>query len=242
MDNQNIMIQMQNIGFSYPQRPVLKNINFKLYKGQKMGLIGPNGSGKSTFLHLIMGLVKPDSGTLWLFNQAVASEKAFQEARKRIGLVFQNADDQLFSPTVLEDICFGPLNQGKTPEQARDKSLHLLETLDLKGFENRITYKLSGGEKRLVALATVLVMEPEILLLDEPFTGLDKSTLERILDILNHLNISYIIVSHEFDSLAKTTTDICTMDKGVIVYNGKSDILHSHFHKHPGGKALHHHH
>ena len=242
MGKQTIMIQMEDIGFSYPNgQTVLSNINFKLYQGQKMGLIGHNGSGKSTFLHIIMGLVQASSGTLRLFDTVISTEAEFQEARKRIGLVFQNSDDQLFSPTVLEDICFGLLNQGKSPEVARQKAENLLETLDLKGFENRITYKLSGGEKRLVALATVLVMEPEILLLDEPFTGLDESIRERIFDILNYLNISYIIVSHEFDSLAQTTTDICTMDDGMITYNGKSDILHSHFHKHPGGKAHHHH-
>ena len=243
MDKQPILIQMEQIGFSYPNgRPVLSNVNFMLYKGQKMGLIGHNGSGKSTFLHIIMGLAKASSGTLRLFDTPISNETDFQDARKRIGLVFQNSDDQLFSPTVLEDICFGLLNQGKSPEAAREKTEDLLKELDLDGFENRVTYKLSGGEKRLVALATVLVMEPEILLLDEPFTGLDETTRNRIIDILNSLDISYIIVSHEFDSLVQTTTDICTMDNGTIVYNGKSDVLHSHFHKHPGGKAHHHHH
>ena len=242
MDGQDILIRMEDVGFSYPGgRTVLSGLHFKLYKRQKMGLIGHNGSGKSTFLHIIMGLVRSFSGRLTLFDHLIRDEKDFKAARKRIGLVFQNSDDQLFCPTVMEDVCFGLLNQGKTPEEAREKALALLTELDMKHFENRVTHRLSGGEKRLVALATVLVMAPDILLLDEPFTGLDEATRERIFDVLNSLKIGYIIVSHEFDSLARTTTDICTMENGHIVYNGKSDILHSHFHRHPGGKTHHHH-
>ena len=243
MDARDVIIEMENISFFYEKdRPVLNGLHFKMEAGQKIGLIGHNGSGKSTLLQVIMGLLKPASGTIKIFNTPVVSEKDFQQARKKIGLVFQNADDQLFSPTVLEDVAFGLLNHGHSPEAARSKSMSLLENLDLKGFENRITYKLSGGEKRLVALATVLVMEPRVLLLDEPFTGLDESTREHIFEVLNRLDISYIIVSHEFDALVRTTKTICSMENGKIVENGESDVLHSHFHQHPGGSSQHHHH
>jgi len=242
MDRHHIIIQLEHIEFSYPNgRSVLKDLDFKLKSAQKIGLIGHNGSGKSTFLQIMVGLIKASSGTVRIFGEPVKNEKDFRKVRKEIGLVFQNADDQLFSPTVLEDVSFGLLNQGKSAEEARNISLKLFEDLDLKGFEDRVTYKLSGGEKRLVALATVLVMEPKVLLLDEPFSGLDEATRERIIQILNHLNISYIIVSHEYDSLAQTTTDICSMKNGRITFDGDSSALHSHFHKHPGGIIQHKH-
>ena len=153
------------------------------------------------------------------------NEKDFKQARRRLGFVFQNADDQLFSPTVIEDVAFGLLNMGKTPEQALDLSGKMLKSLNLEGFEDRITYKLSGGEKKLVSLATVLVMEPEVLLLDEPTTGLDEQTVERIIAVLNDLDIGYIVVSHEFDFLTQTTRNVFAMKNGQISYNCSSDQL-----------------
>ncbi|HBT87519.1 MULTISPECIES: ABC transporter ATP-binding protein [unclassified Desulfobacter] len=218
------LIDLENVSFSYPgQGPLLDRLNFQLRKGERLGLIGPNGSGKSTFMHLLMGLIKPDSGSVRLFGMPMAGEKDFKQARKRLGFVFQNADDQLFSPTVIEDVAFGLLNNGKTPKEAVALSKKILRALDLEGFEDRITYKLSGGEKKLVSLATVLVMEPEVLLLDEPTTGLDEQTVKRIADLLNELNIGYVVVSHEFDFLAKTTGDIFAMKNGQIRFQCTSD-------------------
>jgi cobalt/nickel transport system ATP-binding protein len=139
-------------------------------------------------------------------------------------------------------VAFGPLNLDKKPVEAREMSLRTLKALNLEGFENRVTHRLSGGEKKLVALATVLVMKPEVLLLDEPTTGLDEDTSKRIIDILNDLDISYLIVSHEYDFLARTTRDIYSMGYGGIQYNGRSENLHSHYHSHPHGKVPHSHH
>ncbi|MDD4273340.1 MAG: ABC transporter ATP-binding protein [Desulfobacter postgatei] len=218
------LIDLENVSFSYPgQGPLLDRLSFQLRKGERLGLIGPNGSGKSTFMHLLMGLIKPDSGSVRLFGMPMAGEKDFKQARKRLGFVFQNADDQLFSPTVIEDVAFGLLNNGKTPKEAVALSKKILRALDLEGFEDRITYKLSGGEKKLVSLATVLVMEPEVLLLDEPTTGLDEQTVKRIADLLNELNIGYVVVSHEFYFLAKTTRDIFAMKNGQIRFQCTSD-------------------
>lgn len=243
MDRVTMTIELENVGFVYPSgRKVLSGIDFRLPTGAKAGLIGPNGSGKSTFLQIIMGLLAPTSGAVRLFGRQVATEADFREARRKIGLLFQNADDQLFSPTVLEDIAFGPLNLGQSPDEARDRGMKILETLELKGFENRVTHRLSGGEKKLVALATVLVMEPRVLLLDEPTTGLDEATNRRIIDILNHLEISYIIVSHEYDFLALTTEHIYSMSGGSIIFNGDASDLHSHYHLHPAGGVPHGHH
>ncbi len=223
-----LLIDLKDICFSYPgQDRVLDHLNFQLRKGERLGLIGPNGSGKSTFMHLLMGLLKAESGTVTLFGRTMETEKDFRYARSRLGFVFQNADDQLFSPTVIEDVAFGLLNMGKSPEQAVEQSRSMLRRLNLEGFEDRITYKLSGGEKKLVSLATVLVMEPEVLLLDEPTTGLDEKTVERMVEVLGELSIGYVVVSHEFDFLVRTTTDIFAMQNGEIHFKSRSDQFHA---------------
>ena len=227
------ILELENIHFSYETgKPVLSNVNFSLQEGEKLGLIGYNGSGKTTLLHIIMGLLKPSSGIIRVLGKQVVSRKDFVEVRRRIGFVFQNADDQLFSPTVLEDVAFGPLNLGKSPKEARMMAMEILEMLNLKGFENRITHKLSGGEKKLVSLATVLVMQPKALLLDEPTTGLDEDAWFRIQSLLNHLDIGAVIVSHEYDFLAGTTRKIYSITGGRIVFDGDASTLHGHLHRH----------
>ncbi|MFC1885296.1 energy-coupling factor ABC transporter ATP-binding protein [Thermodesulfobacteriota bacterium] len=242
MDKNDVIIKMEGIDFSYSSgRQALDKVDFELAKGQRIGLIGPNGSGKTTLLQIIMGLLSPSSGAIKLFGRHADTEENFRKAREKIGFLFQNADDQLFSPTVIEDVAFGPLNQGRTPEEAEEMSLKTLDELNLKGFEDRVTHRLSGGEKKLIALATVLVMAPQVLLLDEPTTGLDEKTVIRIIEILKDLEISYIIVSHEYDFLAQTTRQIYSMQKGKIFFDGDSSNLHSHYHRHPGGKVPHDH-
>lgn len=214
-----VLIQLEGISFSYPGRStVLDSIDFSLKRGDRVGLIGSNGSGKSTLLHLVMGLLTPDKGTLRLFGKEMAKEEDFRAIRSRMGFVFQNADDQLFCPTVLEDVAFGPLNMGKKPQEAIEMSRKTLKDLGLEGLEDRVTYKLSGGEKKLVSFATVLVMEPSVLLLDEPTTGLDEHTVERIVSVLNDLEIGYVVVSHEFDFLCRATRDIYAMCNGQVAY------------------------
>lgn len=238
----NSIIELERISFSYQGgRPVLDDLCFTMEKGAKLGLIGHNGSGKTTMLHIIMGLLRPSSGTIRAFGKEVKTKRDFLDLRRRIGFLFQDADDQLFCPTVLEDVAFGPLNLGKGPAEARQMAVEVLDRLNLRGFEDRVTHRLSGGEKKLVALATVLVMEPDALLLDEPTTGLDEDTNIRIMDLLNSLEIGYIIVSHEYDFLARTTRHIYSMQKGRIVYDGDSSTLHSHYHRHLMGGFSHHH-
>jgi cobalt/nickel transport system ATP-binding protein len=234
------VIELEDICFSYEKRkPILKDLTFSLPKGEKLGLIGYNGSGKTTLMHIIMGLLKPTSGIIRVFGKRVESGKDFADVRRTIGFLFQNADDQLFCPTVLEDVAFGPLNLGKSPREARRMALEAMERLNLKGFEDRVTHKLSGGEKKLVSLATVLVMEPKALLLDEPTSGLDEDARFRIESVLKHLDISYVIVSHEYDFLAGTTQKIYSMNAGQIVFDGDSSTLHGHLHRHPGAQHPH---
>jgi len=237
-----MIIELENICFSYERgKPVLDNLSFSLPVGEKLGLIGYNGSGKTTLMHVIMGLLKPSSGIIRVLGKSIETRKDFQEVRRNIGFLFQNSDDQLFSPTVLEDVAFGPLNLGKSPREARKMAMEFLEKLNLKGFEDRITHRLSGGEKKLVSLATVLVMQPKALLLDEPTTGLDEEAWLRIESLLKQLDISYIIVSHEYDFLARTTQKIYSMKAGRIVYDGDASTLHAHLHRHPAAGHPHHH-
>ena len=205
------LIVVDRITFAYPgaAKPVFENFSFQLGSDDHLGLIGPNGSGKTTLLHLIMGLLRPQAGRIVIFGREVRTEKDFVPVRRQIGLLFQNADDQLFCPTVLEDVAFGPLNLGKTPAEAREIALATLERLGLAGFADRVTYKLSGGEKRLVSLATVLAMQPRVLLLDEPTTGLDEKTKHRLIHLIQDLHIPFIIVSHEPDFLHHTVHNCC---------------------------------
>ena len=238
----NPSLTLEEISFSYPEGPTIINqLNFSLQAKDHIGIAAPNGSGKSTLFHLIVGLLKPTSGRIIYAGQEITKEVEFKQLRRQVGLLFQNADDQLFFPTVIEDVAFGPLNLGKSKKEALNISLRVLERLGLSDFADRITFKLSGGEKRLVALATVLAMEPKVLLLDEPTAGLDHNTKHKLIDLLNSFTeLSYLVVSHEFDFLTATTNHIYTMEKGKILVDEELHI-HHHEHAHRSGKQPHRH-
>ena len=234
-----VLIKLEDILFAYPGgRPVLDGLSFQLHDKEKVGLIGANGSGKTTLFHTIMGLLRPTSGKVEIFGKRVKEEKDFRPVRQKIGLLFQDADDQLFSPTVLEDVAFGPLNQGKSVKEARDIASKTLKSTGLAGFENRITHRLSGGEKKLVSIATVLAMQPRVLLLDEPTTGLDTETTERIIGILKGLDIAFIFISHQMDFILQTTDRIYGMANGRIFLE-EEKIPHPHVHSHGYGHIPH---
>ena len=187
--------------------------------GMKIGLYGPNGCGKSTFFRIITGLLKPQQGRIFLQGHPLSQEKDFRSLRMRVGLVLQNADDQLFCPTVLEDVAFGPLNMGFNKEKARRISLETLAQLGLSGYENRLIHTLSGGEKKLVALATVLAMQPEALLLDETNNDLDPEARERLINLLNELPVARIVISHDWDFLSRTSSQFMTIENGKLILN-----------------------
>ena len=232
---------LEHISFTYPGgRQVFRDMDFALYPDRKIGLYGPNGSGKTTFFRLIMGLAAPQEGRILFHGRPLETEKDFRELRCKVGLVLQHAEDQLFCPTVLEDVAFGPLNLGCTQDEARDRAASTLERLGLAGFENRLTHRLSGGEKKLVSLATVLVMEPEALLLDEPTNGLDPEARQRIIGVLKTLPTARIIISHDWDFLAETSSEYLTVE-GQHFTDAAPSHAHAHMHVHPLGNKPHEH-
>lgn len=197
--------------------PVLRGAGFTLGKGQRVSITGPNGSGKSTLLRIMVGLLRPDAGRIVAFGQERTGEASFHEVRRRAGFVFQDPDDQLFCPTVAEDIAFGPLNLGKSRGEALAIVEAVLMRLDLMHLRGRITHKLSGGEKRLVTLATVLAMEPEVLLLDEPTNALDAANEARLLEILEALPQAVLLISHDPAVRARIAPDSLRLSAGVLV-------------------------
>ncbi|MDR1920140.1 MAG: energy-coupling factor ABC transporter ATP-binding protein [Candidatus Adiutrix sp.] len=209
---------MKNIDFSYPDgRRVFSDLNLIFRDGQKAGLAGLNGCGKTTLLSVIMGLLYPQRGEVEIFGRARREEKDFKEIRAQMGFVFQDANDQLFCPTVADDIAFGPLNLGASRKEADlivEKTLALLR---LEGFGPRVTYDLSGGEKKLVSIGTALALNPRLLILDEPTTSLDEKTVARLEQILNDCGLPYIIASHDRSFLARTTHLVWTMTEGRLV-------------------------
>lgn len=237
-----VLIELAELAFAYPGRqPVMEEVSFVLRRGEKVGIAGLNGCGKTTLLHLIVGLLAPAAGRIVLFGREMERREDFAPLRGRIGLLFQDADDQLFCPTVIEDVAFGPLNQGKTTAAARDIAMDTLRRLEIAGLAGRATHQLSGGEKKLVALAGVLAMQPEVLLLDEPTGGLDARTKERILLLLKETEQACIIISHEYDFLVELAGTISLLQDGRIHLDA-AEAAHSHLHVHRFGKYPHAHH
>lgn len=192
------LLEARGVVFAYPGQPaVLNGTDLVLGAGERLCLEGANGTGKSTLLQILVGLLVPQVGTVFAFGRERREERDFHEVRCLAGLVFQDPDDQLFCPTVAEDVAFGPLNIGKGRNEAADIVQRTLDELNLIHLRDRVTHKLSGGEKRLVTLAAVLAMAPDVLLLDEPTNALDEPTRERLIGILNELPQAMIIVSHD---------------------------------------------
>lgn len=212
------LFELTDIRFGYPgHAPVLRGASLALHRGQRLSITGPNGAGKSTLLGIMVGLLRPDAGQVAAFGKPRRQETDFHEVRRRAGLVFQDPDDQLFCPTVAEDIAFGPLNLGKSRAEAIEIVDRILSDLDLTHLRNRITYKLSGGEKRLVTLATVLAMAPEVLLLDEPTTGLDEANEARLVEILHALPQTILLVSHDARFRARIACESLRLTDGRLV-------------------------
>lgn len=214
----NALIAVEDLAYSYCGREQLfSGVEFSLSAGERLAVLGDNGVGKTTLLSLLVGLRKARSGTISAFGELCCEEKDFAQVRKRVGYVFQDPDDQLFCPTVLEDLCFGPINLGVSPSEAIEQSHAMLAELGIAHLADKIAYQLSGGQKRLVTLAAVLVMRPDVLLLDEPTNALDSSARARLLDTLLSLPQAMILVSHDMAFVESLATRTATLLRDGLV-------------------------
>ncbi|MTI82975.1 MAG: ABC transporter ATP-binding protein [Firmicutes bacterium] len=211
-------LDIYNLSFSYPQRsPVIKNMNLKVRPGERVGIIGPNGAGKTTVFMLICGVLKTVSGSISLFGQEVVPGKFCPE----VGLVFQNPDDQLFCPCVEDDVAFGPKNLGLS---AKDVESRVKESLALTGIQEFAAYPphhLSGGQKRMVAIAGVLAMHPELVIYDEPTSNLDSNYRRRLINFLQQSRETMLVASHDLEFILEVCDRVILLDNGCIVSDGK---------------------
>jgi cobalt/nickel transport system ATP-binding protein len=219
-------IEVQDLVFGYPQqKPVLQGISFALQPGERVALLGLTGAGKSTLLENLIGLKMPQAGEIRVQGKKL-EETTVLQVRKQIGFCFQDANDQLFMPTILEDVMFGPCNYGVPLEVARDRALSLLAEFGLVEFANRSAHELSGGQRRLAALAAILALEPAILILDEPTNGLDPSWRRHLAKVLSLLPIEVILIaSHDLNWIGKTTQRALILAEGQIQVDRQTQEL-----------------
>ncbi len=193
------LLSLNNLTVILKEQIILNKISFSLSSGEKVFILGPNGAGKTTLIETIMGFVPFQKGQIKFKGKVVANEKDFQELRKNVGYVFQNPDDQLFSPTVEEELAFGPLNLGWDRKRIKEKVSEILAFFNIEHLRHKNTYELSGGEKRIVSIACVLTMEPELLIMDEPSNGLDEKNFRILVEFLKNTDKSVIVVTHDKD-------------------------------------------
>jgi cobalt/nickel transport system ATP-binding protein len=220
-----MIIETDKIVYEYPDgTKALENVNFHAEKGKIVALLGPNGAGKSTlFLHF-NGILEPTSGTVKIDGENVSyKKKDLMKVRQKVGIVFQNPDDQLFAPTVMEDVAFGPMNMGLSKEEVDLRVKESLEKVGMAGFEKKPPHHLSGGQKKRVAIAGILAMNPKIMVLDEPTSGLDPKGASHILKLLYQLNkegMTIVISTHDVDLVPLYADSVYIISKGKIIKEG----------------------
>ena len=213
----------------------LKDVNLEIPDGQFIGLIGHTGSGKSTLVQHLNGLVKATSGHIYFNGEDIYAEGYdMRKLRSKVGLVFQYPEHQLFEVDVLSDICFGPKNQGLSKEEAEARAREAMRMVGLsEEYEKQSPFELSGGQKRRVAIAGVLAMEPEVLILDEPTAGLDPRGRDEILGLISQLHekrhITCVLVSHSMEDVARYVERIIVMNRGEVMYDGAPKEVFSHY-------------
>jgi cobalt/nickel transport system ATP-binding protein len=224
-------IETINLSYTYPDGTKgIENINFNVEQGENIALLGPNGAGKSTLLHHFNGLHMPTSGKVLVLGKEV-TKKNLDEIRQKVGLVFQDPDDQLFARTVSQDIAFGPTNLGLPKSEVEERVKWAIEVTELQGLENKAPQNLSTGQKKRASIAGVLAMKPEIMVLDEPMANLDPRTATKILRLLLQLNkelgITLIIATHDVDMVPLFATKISILNKGKIILEGTPEEVFS---------------
>jgi cobalt/nickel transport system ATP-binding protein len=209
------IVEFKNVFFRYPDgTEALRGINFRITHGESVGVVGANGAGKSTLLQHMNGYLMPTSGTLTIGDLSL-TKKTRQEIRKKVGIVFQNPDDQLFMPTVFDDVAFGPLNLGMDEVSVRERVHKALRVVNGLALQDKPPYHLSCGQKSAVAIASVMAMEPDILAMDEPAANLDPRSRRSLIQLLKTFKHSKIIASHDLDLIL----DVC--DRCLVIGEGK---------------------
>lgn len=216
-------IECRGVTFSYQRdRKVLSDICLSVGHGESVGLIGANGVGKSTFLKLLVGLLTGYEGEMRVQGQIV-NKKNLQDIRKKAGYVFQDSDSQLFMSTVYEDVAFGPRNHGCPEKEVEQKVMDALRKVKIEKLKDRQIYRMSGGEKKLASIATILSMEPEVILLDEPSVALDPRNRRNLIQILNGMTETMLIASHDLDMILDTCEKTILLADGKIVRQGNTE-------------------
>ena len=233
-------IKLENINYIYGQGTelvvdALKDVNLEIGDGEFVGVIGHTGSGKSTLVQHLNGLIKPSSGHIYFDGQDIYAEGySMKQHRSKVGLVFQYPEHQLFEVDVLSDVCFGPKNLGMSKEEAEKTAKKALQMVGLdESYYKRSPFDLSGGQKRRVAIAGVLAMNPKMLILDEPTAGLDPQGRKEILDLITGLRrdagITIVLVSHSMEDVAEYVDRIIVMNKGCVAFDGQPKEVFSHY-------------
>ena len=218
------IIRIDNLSFSYPDgQQALTDINLTIYQGETVALLGPNGAGKSTLLLHLNGILHSD-GVVKVLGRPV-DDKNLRWVRNKVGLVFQNPDDQLFSPTVFEDVAFGPINMGYSEAEVGESVTRALEWVGMGGYEQRSPYHLSVGEKKRIAIATVLSMMPEILVIDEPTSNLDPRSKWSLISLLKRLPMTKIVASHDLELVQALCQRSIVFDRGRVVADGTTSHI-----------------
>ncbi len=218
-------IEIQKVSFAYPNgREVLHDIDFSISAGECVGLIGANGAGKSTLLKLLVGLAGNYRGKLFAAGMPVV-KKNVAEIRKQVGFVFQDSDSQLFLSTVYEDVAFGPRNYGLPEEEVEKRVLHALEKVHIEELKDRQIYRMSGGQKKLASIATILSLEPKMILLDEPTIALDPKNRRNLIQVLREMKGTKLIASHDLDMILDTCARTILLSDGRVVKDGPAEEI-----------------
>ena len=219
------MLRFDNVTFSYPgSAPAIEGVTFDVNDGEKVGLIGANGAGKSTLMKCVPGLLEA-SGMITVGGLAVNREN-LADVRRKVGYVLQDPDSQMFMPKVIDDMIFGPVNYGLSREEAEAQADRVLEELGMTRLRDRYNHRISGGEKRMAAIATVLAMGPDIMLMDEPSSSLDPRNRRALINTIKRLDRTMLIASHDLDMILDICSRVILLDGGKLIADGKAaDIL-----------------
>ena len=218
---ESIIIQIKDLSYSYPdENMVLEGVNLDVLEGESLGIIGPNGAGKTTLLLHLNGLLNGNGQAKIKILGLEVSNKNLREIRKAVGFVFQDPEEQLFMPTVYEDVSFGPSNLGWDKDAVKNETQQALEEVNLSDKADHLSHHLSLGEKKRVSIATVLSMKPEILVLDEPSANLDPAARRHLIDLLKRLPVTKIIAGHDLELILELCNRVIVLDKGRIVSDG----------------------